>query len=73
MTAAVDECATGATAEAIQLFNNWWTDICHNTYITSIQNITNMRISTGGCQCGALLVELMVASHSFFAKNANGD
>jgi hypothetical protein len=36
LTAALDECAMGATAEAIQLFNNWWTDIRCNTYITSI-------------------------------------
>jgi hypothetical protein len=36
LTAAVDECATGATAEAIGLFNKWWTDIRLNTYITSI-------------------------------------
>jgi len=33
---AVEGCATGATAEAIQLLEKLWTDIRYNTYITRI-------------------------------------
>jgi hypothetical protein len=32
----LDACAPGAALEAIAIFNQWWTDISLNTYITSI-------------------------------------
>lgn len=34
--AALDDCAPGAAAEALDLFNQWWNDIRLHTYITSI-------------------------------------
>ncbi len=35
-TSALDQCASGAAMEAINLFNQWWNDIRHHTYISSI-------------------------------------
>jgi hypothetical protein len=35
-TSALDQCATGAAIEAINLFNGWWNDIRDHTYVSSI-------------------------------------
>ena len=35
-TSAVDQCAPGIALEAINLFNQWWTDTRQHTYISSI-------------------------------------
>jgi hypothetical protein len=36
LSKALDDCASGAAAEALQLFIGWWSDIQLRTYITSI-------------------------------------
>ena len=72
---ALGVCAPGVALEAVNLFNQWWNNICFNTYIASISEHDSKKTCTGVSPFGVLseITPLALLSCSGFLGFLEGE